>query len=200
MKAAIILNQEFSRAVVEDKIICADGGYVIALKKGLTPLFAVGDFDSSNLPEDVSVYAVPAEKDFTDGEFALQCAVKHGFDDIAIYGAYGGRPDHVFYNFHLLAIAKSLGCKAVIKGDGFDVYLAEKRFLLKTDRGDLVSVVPFGDEAHIMSSEGLEYEINDLVLDKYQTKGISNIATDKEITLEIKRGSCLVFHIFRKEV
>lgn len=200
MKAAIVLNCDFNREISEEYIFCADGGYKYLLSKRLKPFCVVGDFDSTEVPQGILHFQVPQRKDFTDGEYAVRLAIEKGFDDLSIYGAYGGRIDHVLYNLNLLAIAKSLGAKAKIMGDGFDGYLIDDKIALKTEIGDIISIVPFGDEVHIMSSEGLEYEIKNLPLTKRQTKGVSNVATKKEVSIKVKRGECLLFHIFRKEV
>ena len=45
-----------------NKIICADGGLLIAQKLGLSPDFLIGDYDSMNVPSG-DVIKLPMEKD-----------------------------------------------------------------------------------------------------------------------------------------
>lgn len=89
--------------------VAADHGATFLLQKGIVPKYAVGDFDSSTVGEisGVSkridnVITVPAEKDFTDSQLALKTAIKNfEFDQINIYGATGGRIDHLLVNLFL---------------------------------------------------------------------------------------------------
>lgn len=198
---AIVLNSDFSRKITESVIICADGGYNRAVKNGYQPIAVVGDLDSAkDIAEGVEIIQFNKKKDKTDGELAVVYAISRGFRKISLYGVQGGRMDHVMYNMRLIAIAVKMGVKCQIKGDDFDAYYSNSTFRLETKKNEIISIVPYSEKVHIMSTEGLEYEINDVEYDMFNTVCVSNVATGKEVVIYIDRGDALIFRIFQKEV
>ena len=199
--AAIVLNYDFSRKIEQEDIIAADGGYNRAVDRGYSPKVVVGDLDSAkNIAEGVEIVKFNKKKDQTDGELAVKYAVSAGYRKLFIYGASGGRMDHVLYNMRLIAIAALMGVKCVICGDGFDAYYANSTFELEVKKNDLISIVPYQGKTHIISTEGLGYEINDVELDMFNTVGVSNFATAEKILIKIDQGDALIFHVFQEEV
>lgn len=123
MKAFIYVGGEiFTEGITEfpkgdDLKISADCGYKNAKKLGIVPDFAVGDFDSGNmaeLPRETETIEVPAEKDFTDTQLAIDVALEHGADCMVIIGGLSGRLDHTMSNISLLERLWRLGVRAVI--------------------------------------------------------------------------------------
>lgn len=190
---AIVLNAPFLDVeITEEKIICADGGY--GLLGGRTPYAVVGDFDSlTSPPVGTIIKKCPAEKNFTDGEFAVRTAIDLGFKKIVIYGATGGRPDHEFCNFALLPLAKKLGLDAAIKGKGFTVTYRDAPYRGSLPIGTTVSILPFGGSASVSHSEGLFYHLENLILTTHDTRGISNVTTAPEYFVDIVSGGVLLF-------
>lgn len=90
--------------------IGVDRGSVRLLEQGIIPKIALGDFDSVTEEElkeikkevgDVRVYK--AEKDETDTELAVQIAFdEFDPDSVSIYGATGGRMDHLLNNIYMV--------------------------------------------------------------------------------------------------
>lgn len=198
---AIVLNSDFSRKITENVIIAADGGYNRAVKNGYSPIAVVGDLDSAkDIAEGVEIIKFNKKKDKTDGELAVIYAISQGFRKISLYGVHGGRMDHVMYNLRLIAIAAKMGVKCQIKGDDFDAYYANSTFRLDTVKNEIISIVPYSEKVHIMNTEGLEYEINDVEYDMFNTVCVSNIATGNKVVIYIDRGDALIFRIFQKEV
>ncbi|WP_179395586.1 thiamine diphosphokinase [Lacticaseibacillus absianus] len=85
-----------------------DRGTLRLLKAGITPVLAVGDFDSLTPAERVTVAAAvaelhtaPAEKDETDTEMAVRLALAAGATRVRLIGATGGRLDHLLANLFL---------------------------------------------------------------------------------------------------
>lgn len=86
-----------------------DRGVRYIEEAGFTPANAFGDFDSisseehkklkKDLPH-LSTY--PSEKDQTDTEIALEWAINQKPDQIYLFGATGGRIDHMLANLYLL--------------------------------------------------------------------------------------------------
>lgn len=173
-------------------IVCADGAYDY-LCSYAQPDILLGDFDSiKNLPQNVTVKRFPVDKDFTDGHLAIVEMAERGVKEVEIYGAYGGRPDHEFGNFALLALAHSLGIKAVIKGD-FDIYFVTDEIRLKVKKNMTASIVPYSDTAHILSSDGLKFSASSLTMNKLHLIGLSNTAVSDEIYVSVGEGSILLF-------
>ncbi len=199
--AAIILNSDFNREIIGDEVICADGGYNYAKAKGIKVDYVVGDLDSArDIDPDVKIVKFNKVKDSTDGELAIRYAISAGYKYLNMYGADGGRLDHVIYNVHLMAIAAKLGAKCVIRADRYDVYYVNSTFELNVNPGDIISIVPFSSDVHIMSTEGLEYDITDEDMSKFTTIGVSNIAVSDKIKVVVTRGDVNIFRVFRKEV
>ena len=74
--------------------IGVDHGVEELLKQGITPKFAIGDFDSlqnRQTLENLNVQILPERKDVTDTHAAIEYAISKGYDEIEIYGATGGR-------------------------------------------------------------------------------------------------------------
>ena len=118
MQAAIILKApSLNCNVTERNVIYADAAYKFAGQLERKNVIAVvGDFDSlGHAPENENVVGLNVEKNFTDGERAVRYAVENGYTELTIYGAYGGKMEHILGNIALLKIAASLGAKAKIK-------------------------------------------------------------------------------------
>ena len=78
-----------------DKVIAVDGGFSSLCAIGVTPDFALGDFDSlGHVPQGVPIERHPVMKDDSDTALALEWAFAHGMREVAVYGALGGRLDH----------------------------------------------------------------------------------------------------------
>ena len=198
MKVAIILNApELKEDVKEDYVVFADGAYKFKDKlKNKTVLGVVGDFDTlDHIPEEEKIVKLTSEKDFTDGERAVYYAKESGADEIAIYGATGGKPDHVLGNLTLLSVAESLGLKAEIAGGNCVIRLVSGLVEEQSEIGRTVSLIPFGGEATVKYLYGLYYPFDKsspLVLKCGNTLGLSNRATEKEFAFDVIKGEVLM--------
>jgi len=88
-----------------------DRGVRYLFESGIVPNMAIGDFDSISTSElkeyeqmiqSVKIYK--PEKDETDMELALKRTLQKNPSEIKIFGATGGRIDHLFANIHLLTL------------------------------------------------------------------------------------------------
>lgn len=95
------------RQLAGARVIAADSGIAHARDLDLVPELWTGDFDS--VPEaviadwpDMPREVFPSAKDMTDGEIAVEAALKRGANRLAFVGAFGGpRPDHAFLHLTL---------------------------------------------------------------------------------------------------
>ena len=197
MKVAIILKApELNSTVIEDNVIYADAGYNFADKIGKKNVVGVvGDFDSlGSAPGGEKIIGLEVEKNFTDGERAVRYAKEVGADEIVIYGAYGGKIEHILGNIALLKIAESIGVKAVIKDGATVTRLISGKVTLNAKKGGTLSLIPYGGDCRFKSSEGLYYPLDGLTLTPCDTRGISNVIENEKITIEIISGEALVVY------
>jgi len=193
MKTAILLNSDEIGVVTEKDVICADGGYRYAEGKNI--IAVVGDFDSLiSKPENVNTIQFPSEKNMTDGELAVRYAAEKGIKDVVIYGATGGRLDHVLGNISLLKLAHSLGVKAKISSPKFSIYYSDSLLSLETQKDCIVSIFAYGGEAVVEYAKGLYYPLDNLLLDSFCTRGISNKTVAEKAEIKVKSGEIIVFY------
>ena len=197
MNVAIILKApELNCKVIEQNVIFADAGYKFKeLLKDKTILGVVGDFDSlGSAPNGEKIIQLEVEKNFTDGERAVHFAKECGAEEITIYGAFGGKIEHVLGNIALLKIAHNIGLKAKIVDENTTMQLVCGESELKVKKGANVSLIPYGGNCTFIKSKGLYYPLDGLTLTSEDTRGISNVALEQDVTLEILSGQALVVY------
>lgn len=197
MKVAIILKSpKMNCKVAEEKVIYADAAYKHKDQIGeKTVVAVVGDFDSLGAPPtNERVVGLNREKNFTDGERAVHLAKEQGFSEVVIYGAYGGKIEHILGNIALLKIAKSIGLKAKIKDGETTMQLISGKTEIKAKKGASLSLIPYGGNCTFIRSCGLYYPLENLTLTPCDTRGISNEVTEQDVSLEILSGESLVIY------
>ena len=197
MKVAIILKApQMDFSVKEENVIYADAGYKYAGiigKKNV--LGVVGDFDSlGKAPKDQKIIELEVEKNFTDGERAVRYAKECGATEIVIYGAYGGKIEHVLGNIALLKIATDLGLKAVIKDRESVTRLISGNIEIVAEKGSTLSLIPYGGDCTVKDSKGLYYPLKNLTLTCADTRGISNVVTESKVALDVVKGRMLAIY------
>lgn len=96
----IVVTERLLDQVSGCTVIAADSGIRNAKALGLDIDLWVGDFDSASahhfdIYKDAARENWPQDKDLTDGEIALNAAVRRGARSILLVGAFGGRISHV---------------------------------------------------------------------------------------------------------
>lgn len=94
----------------DDKWIGVDHGAIHLIESGIIPTIAIGDFDSVTKKEKAQidrkikdVRLFPSEKDNTDAELAVQLAFNElNAEQVFLYGATGGRLDHLLSNLFMI--------------------------------------------------------------------------------------------------
>lgn len=177
-----------------DFILAADGGLALAKKAGLSVDLLLGDLDSLSapLPEGLSVIRVPREKDATDLELALDHAVSLGAKKIVVVGAFGARLDHTLANANLL---EKYDLPIVLLHGGCRAYLVADRLEIQAKAGDLVSLLPLTSEVCGIFTWGLRYSLEDGVLVRASTRGVSNEVVATPCGVRMREGKLLLIHI-----
>lgn len=183
-------------------VVAADGGAGHAERIGRRPDLVIGDGDSLD-PGDaarfraagVEVRLVPADKDESDTELALLAALERGADRITVLGAFGGpRLDHALANVALLGHPELVGVRVVLLDGRSRVRLltAPGRLELGGRLGDLVTLLPFGTDAHGVTTQGLRYPLADDVLRAGPARGLSNVLIEHPASVTLRAGRLLV--------
>ena len=181
-------------------VICCDGAYTWAKKQNIGIDLLVGDFDSLGyVPDDCKTIKYPIEKNETDGEIALTLFKDKGCEMVFVYGAFGKRTDHFLGNLALLGLGKEMGIDVVLMGDEEKISLGSGLVKFKPQKKGTISLVPYGDSTHIINSKGLEYPLDDLVLKRSDTRGISNLSFAEEVEFFVKEGQVLILESWRVE-
>ena len=179
----------------DDTIICADSGYDHAVKMGIVPNIVVGDFDSvrGEIPAKMPRLTFPSRKDKTDTEIAIDYARGEGFRDFLLLGCAGNRLDHTLANIFLLK-GFVLRNENVAFCDDFNLVIPMGGGgQVRIDRpcGTIVSLIAL-DDCTGVTTEGLEYPLENAVLRAGDTLGVSNVVAKKPATVFVKSGLLLV--------
>ena len=208
MKAVICLNgnppdKELLHACcVDGFIIAADGACSYLMQYDLYADLIVGDFDSipysvarGVLKRNGEIIKHQPQKDYTDGQLALQEAISRGFDDIILLGAMGGRADHQYENIRLLCRC-DLQTRIKILDNMGEIRIIHGLYQMKLPINTTVSILPYSDSVTIKRIEGFAYPALDLTLtkmDAFSHSGLSNLTTEDNVLIEISDGKALLF-------
>jgi thiamine pyrophosphokinase len=173
---------------------------------GIRPDAVIGDLDSladgeRERLEAGGVYLSqhPRAKDETDLELALLYALEQGARKITVLGARGGRLDHELGNLFLLAHPDLRAIDVRFRTGRQEAVLVRRERVLSGSRGDLLSLLPIGSDAHGITTEGLEYPLDDETLHLGKTRGISNVFTGSRVVIRLRSGLLLTLHTRQRE-
>lgn len=175
-------------------IIAADIGYENCIKLGLVPDLVIGDFDSLGyLPDARELMTFAPEKDDTDLMLAVREALKRGYDDISILGAYGGRFDHMFANVQTLAFITSHNARGrLISADECTQLLAPGEYRFERAEGFSLSLFAYSPAVKGLTLKGTEYTLQNGCLQNSFPLGVSNSIKDGSAEISFTDGLLLV--------
>ena len=186
-----------------DLVIAADSGLHTAQKLNMHVDFVVGDFDSvdaSALARATSAHTQTirhsADKDFTDLESALLLAVDKNSQHIIIVTAGGGRLDHQFGFVAAMFNPKLRNCKveALWQDNRLFALQGPATCDFATQIGDTVALQSFSNKSEKISTSGLQWQLTNESLNNFETRGVSNIATNEHVSVSVELGQLLVIH------
>ena len=182
-------------------LIAADAGARHILELGLMPAKAIGDFDSIS-PDDltsmrsfgVEMIPYPSDKDKTDLDLAVDLALVEGSVSILVLAAFGGRLDMTLSNINLL-LRPDLKDIVIRLDDGLqEVFLIKSFAEIKGNQGDQVSLIPLGNNAEGVSTQGLRWPLHHETMEPYSSRGISNEMLGSHAEVTLQEGSLLCIH------
>lgn len=174
--------------------ICADSGLCLAEAMHITPQLVLGDFDSLGfIPQNLECEVLPAEKDDTDTVYAVRTALRKGFRDIRIFGAFGGRLDHSFANLQTLELLHSFGARGMLVGvHDFAVLAEAETKVFRHMEGFSLSVFAWSAQCTGVTLRGVKYPLENGELVRHFPLGCSNEITGENAEITVKEGILLV--------
>jgi thiamine pyrophosphokinase len=177
-------------------VLAADGGARFLTAIGVTPDAVVGDLDSLDPAiaarlegGGVAFVRHPVRKDVTDGELAVDEALRRGAGEVLLAGATGAL-DHTLGHLAILRrqAARGVAARLVAPGLSVTVLIAPASVHLAAAAGARVSLVPLGGDATVTLT-GLDYPLDRGVLPVDACLGIGNhVAADDAAAIVIHEG------------
>jgi thiamine pyrophosphokinase len=160
--------------------------------------YAIGDFDSVSEEEFILIkeYAkriivLNKEKNETDLEEAINLAIKNQSADLIIYGALGGRIDHLYANITLLLrFSKQVNIVLVDKYNYITCLTEQRKYVIKKDSFKYLSI--FTPSNAKVSLSGFKYSSEELNLTRNDILGISNEIEEEEGIIKLILGTIIL--------
>ena len=180
-----------------DLIIAADSGYHNAKALGVQPTVLLGDMDSigntDEIPEMVEVLRVPAEKDFTDTQMAVDVAIERGAEEIVIIGGLDGRLDHALANLSILEDLWEKHVHAhITDGHARVRYIDSTSTLIARSAYRYLSLLPVSEKLRGVSIEGCRYPLKNEPLTRASAYTVSNEIVGNCALISVKKGAMLI--------
>jgi thiamine pyrophosphokinase len=181
----------------------ADSGVNYLLKRGIVPDAAFGDFDSvtgddlTRFEEEIpNLKKFMPEKDETDMELAFNWALEQEPEGIHLFGASGGRLDHLLANIQLIVKPLLNGCKIPIKIiDRKNIVSARMPGIFKVRRDSMkkyVSFIPATLTVSGLTLSGFKYPLENSHISVGSTLCISNELIEEYGTFSFSEGILIV--------
>ena len=179
-----------------DMLIAADSGWNNATLLGVTPDVLMGDMDSlgdKKVPGGVEIYRVPAEKDLTDTQLAVEYALQNGARDIVIIGGLSGRLDHTVSNLAILEHLETLRVHALID-DGFNRarFIRNNSTLIPRSAYTYVSLIAADPVVKGVEIDGVKYPLKNAKLKREHQYAVSNELTGNCAFIAVKKGGLYI--------
>jgi thiamine pyrophosphokinase len=184
-------------------VIAADSGLDHAVEAGLAPTMLVGDLDSISprgrmwaYAHEVEIREVSADKDQTDTELALACALEvPGAQYLTVLGGMGDRLDHLLGTLLALghpSLGELLEISVSIGSTRCAVVHHHRNRILKLGEGRTFSVLALHGPVDSVTVRGAKWELSSDALMGTESRGVSNVAEDDTVRIGVLRGVATV--------
>lgn len=184
------------KAKADDLKIAADGGYKNALRLGVKVDILLGDFDSVGeykTDEDIEIIKVPAQKDFTDTQLAVETAIERGADEIVIIGGLSGRLDHTMSNVSILEDLSMRRVHALITdGNNRIRFINSTSTLIAKSGYKYLSIILASEKAKGVSAEGCKYPLKNAKLQRNIQYAVSNEIDGNCALISVRKGAVYI--------
>lgn len=183
-------------------VIAADSGLDHARAAGLTPDLVVGDLDSVSEAGlqwardlGVEIEEFPREKDSTDTELALACAVERGATDVVLLSGGSAndddRLDHAIGAITALGATSLASCHSVTSRWGHalvHVLHGPRMLALSVQPGHTFSLLALHGQCRGVSVTGGRWPLTDATIEPASSRGISNETVADQLRLHVDDG------------
>jgi thiamine pyrophosphokinase len=193
----LVATPQVVRSVAGSRVIAADAGMRHAATLDVVPELWVGDFDSDPGPLPAELAAVerlafPPDKDSTDGELAVDVAIRAGARSLLLVGAFGGpRSDHEFLHLTMALRLAEGGYGARLtsgRQDGIPLLPGEAAFDIAD--GKLFSILAFS-ELRGLSVRGAKWPLDRVTVPFGSSLTLSNEVRGR-LSVELESGRALL--------
>ena len=180
----------------DDLCIAADQGYHTAKALGERIDLLLGDFDSiGSVPGDegMEIQRVPAEKDYTDTQLAVEIALERGADEIIIIGGLSGRLDHTLSTLAILEDLNTRGVYCTITdGQNRARYMKSTSTLIARSPYKYLSLIAADEVVKGVDIEGCKYPLKKATLRRRNQFAVSNEITGNVAFISVKKGGVFI--------
>lgn len=175
-----------------DRCVAVDGGLKHCQKMSIRPDLIIGDCDSiaeellSNY-RDIPIQVFPVDKDDTDTALAIKLVNHEHVKKIGLFGAFGLRIDHSLGNLYLMS---NFPEKVIIETEKETTFIIQGEYTLHCKPGQTLSLIPLGDRATGVYTEGLKWNLTDATLDNH-FHSLSNICVETTVNIKINKGQLM---------
>lgn len=183
----------YSKYINNSYIICADSGYLKCERLGIKYDLAVGDFDSSAIPDcDCEIVKLNVRKDDTDTFHCVKEATRRGYNDIVILGGIGSRFDHTYANILALDYCRSLNINACLINNNNKVFITDKPVTLMNDEYKHFSLYALFDTVYGLNIINAQYPLDNYTLSPFDQLTQSNGFKEGDVSITFNSGKLLV--------
>lgn len=141
----------------------------------------------------MEVLQVPAEKDLTDTQIAVETALARGADEIILIGGLGSRMDHSLSTLAILEDLRERHVHAHINNGYNRVhYLNASSTLILRSGFRYLSVLAIDEKIKGLSIDGCKYPLKRATLNRRLQYAISNEITGNCAMISLRRGRIFV--------
>ena len=180
----------------EDITIAADSGYRNAKLLRVNIDIAVGDFDSLDpreIGKNAEIMTVPAEKDFTDTQMAVDVALSRNADHIVIIGGLSGRVDHTLSNLGILEKLYAMGIRAILAdGNNRVRYINATSELIPRGHYRYFSLLAADSIVKGVTIEGGKYPLKNAKIKRTHQFAVSNEIEKNCALISVKKGGLFI--------
>ena len=180
----------------DDLCIAADQGYHTAKALGERIDLLLGDFDSiGSVPGDegMEIQRVPAEKDYTDTQLAVEIAIDRGAEEIIIIGGLSGRLDHTLSTLAILEDLNTRGVYCTVTdGQNRARYMKSTSTLIARSPYKYLSLIAADEVVKGVDIEGCKYPLKKATLRRSHQFAVSNEITGNVAFISVKKGGVFI--------
>jgi len=184
-------------------LVAVDGGLKVFYRLNVLPDILIGDLDSLNrealnwyLKHSRRLLLFQKDKDFLDMEAVLDLAKNERIKRVRFFGVFGGRMDQSFACYSFLEKSHQFGIELTIHDNNETMGLIKGPGIrqFETASGRNWSFLPLDKKVTGLTLKGFQYNIDNEVLIRAETRAISNQSAEQVVNVKLKSGTIIYFN------